>query len=287
VKLVELPTELLNALSEQRMILFAGAGLSALLKLPTWDQLMAHLATELGFAPEIFKQSADNMVLAEYYTIVKGPLGPLRGWMDREWHKNPERVKESKAHELITGLDFPIIYTTNYDRWIEFAFQATNVSFTKISNVGDLQKAKSGDIQIVKFHGDFDDDESIVLTESQYFERLDFEHPLDIKLRGDTLDRGVLFIGYSLADVNMRYLLFRLQQIWKAYGGTQRRPRSYIFLSRPNLVQEKVLEARGITPIVSPLDNASEGLVQFLQNLYDTLHPGIKARDEVGPRFKS
>ena len=77
---------------------------------------------------------------------------------------------------------------------------------------------KLGDTEIVKFHGDFDDDESIVLTESQYFARLSLEHPLDIKLRGDTLDKGILFIGYNLADINMRYLLFKLQQIWNSYG---------------------------------------------------------------------
>jgi hypothetical protein len=268
--------DLMNALAEKRVILFVGAGASASLELPTWNQLMDYLAGELGFAPEIFKRSADNMVLAEYYSLIKGPIGPLRGWMDREWHKNPERIVNSKVHDLITKLHFPIIYTTNYDRWIEFAFQAAKAPFVKISNVGDIQKIKAGDTEIVKFHGDFDDDESIVLTESQYFARLDFEHPLDIKLRGDTLDKGILFIGYSLGDINMRYLLFKLQEIWSAYGGTQRRPRSYIFLTRPNPVQQKVLEARGITAIVSDLDDEKEGLVQFLQGLHDRLYPRIK-----------
>jgi hypothetical protein len=266
--------ELIDAIKNRRVILFAGAGLSALLKLPTWDELMAYLAHELGFAREIFQQSANNMVLAEYYSLVKGPVGPLRGWMDREWHKNPEQIKESKAHQLITKLNFPMVYTTNYDRWIEIAFEKAGVPFTKISNVGDIQKIKAGDTQIIKFHGDLDDDESIVLTESQYFARLNFEHPLDIKLRGDTLDRGVLFVGYGLGDINIRYLWFRLKEIWDAYGGTVRRPDSYIFLSRPNLVQQKVLEARGIIPIVAASDNQSEALIEFLQGLHDGLHPG-------------
>jgi hypothetical protein len=268
--------ELMNELAKGRVILFVGAGLSRPLKLPSWDQLMGHFANDLGFAPEIFLQSADNMILAEYYTLVKGPIGPLRGWMDREWHSDPARIQDSNAHRLITKLSFPIIYTTNFDRWIEIAFEKASVPFTKISNVGDLQKVKAGETQIVKFHGDFDDDESIVLTESQFFKRLNFEHPLDIKLRGDTLDRGILFIGYGLADINIRYLLFRLEEIWAAYGGTQRRPRSYIFVTRPNLVQERVLEARGITPILSNLDDPAEGLVDFLQHLYDGLHPNIQ-----------
>jgi hypothetical protein len=268
--------DLAKAIADRRLILFAGAGVSACLDLPTWNELIDHLAGELGFAPEIFRMSADNMVLSEYYLLEKGPIGPLRGWMDREWHKKRERIKDSKVHELITKLRFPAIYTTNYDRWIEFAFEAASLKFVKISNVGDIQKTKPGDTEIVKFHGDFDDDESIILSESQYFARLSFEHPLDIKLRGDTLDKGILFIGYSLADINIRYLLFKLQQIWNSYGGTQRRPDSYIFLARPNPVQEKVLQARGITPVISDFDNPREGLTQFLQDLYTVLNPGIK-----------
>lgn len=260
--------ELINAVSERRVILFAGSGLSAQLGLPTWGPLMNHLAHELGFAPEIFRQSADNMELAEYYSLIKNSIGPLAEWMNREWHKNPEKIKESRAHNLITKLNFPIIYTTNFDRWIELAFQNAAVPYAKITDVGDIQKAKPGNTHIVKFHGDFDDYKSIVLTESEFFKRLSFEHALDIKLRGDTLGRGVLLIGYSLADINIRYLFFRLHEIWISYGGNQRRPRSYILLNHPNVVQEKVLEARGITPIVSDSDNPSEGLIEFLEELH-------------------
>ncbi len=51
-------------------------------------------------------------------------------------------------------------------------------------------------------------DASIVLGESSYFRRLDLESPLDIKLRADLPGRTVMFIGYSLADVNIRYLFY-------------------------------------------------------------------------------
>ena len=64
--------------------------------------------------------------------------------------------------------------------------------------------------QIIKFHGDFDDDSSLVLTESSFFIALDFESPLDIKLRSDSLEKSLLFIGYSLSDINIRYMLYKL-----------------------------------------------------------------------------
>ncbi|MCD8493636.1 MAG: SIR2 family protein, partial [Geovibrio sp.] len=79
---------------------------------------------------------------------------------------------------------------------------------TKIASVSDMTQIKDGVTQIVKFHGDFDNDDSLVLDESSYYERLEFETPLDIKLRSDVLGKSVLFIGYSLADVNLRFLFF-------------------------------------------------------------------------------
>jgi hypothetical protein len=73
------------------------------------------------------------------------------------------------------------------DKFVHDAHVFGSVAASAIRrSYGDIQKIKAGDIQVVKFHGDFDDEESIILTESQYFARLNFEHPLDIKLQGDT-----------------------------------------------------------------------------------------------------
>lgn len=38
--------------------------------------------------------------------------------------------------------------------------------------------------------------------------------PLDIKLRADALGKSILFIGYSLTDINIRYLLYKLHIQW-------------------------------------------------------------------------
>jgi hypothetical protein len=107
-----------------------------------------------------------------------------------------------------------------------------------------------------------------VLTESSYFERLDFESPLDIKLRSDLLGKAILFIGYSLSDINMRYLFYRLNKMWTASAYANVRPTSYMFLVAPNPVQEAILKSRGITPIVSSEPNYGEGLQKFLTDLH-------------------
>ncbi|MFS0635519.1 SIR2 family protein [Mesobacillus foraminis] len=99
-------------------------------------------------------------------------------------------------------MDFPIIYTTNFDRWLEHAYDYYKKEYVKITNVAEIARTRNDKTQIIKFHGDFDDDSSLMLTESNYFNRLDFETSLDIKLRSDSLEKSILFIGYSLSDIN-------------------------------------------------------------------------------------
>lgn len=259
--------ELAGAIRNKKAILFAGAGLSMNLGLPSFSSLIGKLAEELEFDPEIFRMSGDYLTLAEYYYQIKGKLGPLRSWMDTTWHSPEVDISSSVIHKAIVELKFSTIYTTNYDRWIEKSFEYWKIPYSKIANVSDIASAKEDQTQIIKFHGDFDDDESIVLTESSYFERMNFESPIDIKLRSDVLGKTVLFLGYSLSDINTRYLLYRLQKQWEKERDNKMRPKSYIFLTRPNVVQEEILRARGVVPIVAETDDSKASLEKFLSEL--------------------
>jgi hypothetical protein len=258
---------LINSIKQQNVVLFVGAGVSMNLGLLSWKALINKMAEDLGFEPGQFNTFGDYLALAEYYKIRKGSLGGLRSWMDRTWHSDSVNIAESEVHRLIVETDFPIIYTTNYDRWLEISFDHYQRPYTKITNVTDLVRIREDATQIVKFHGDFDDDRSLVLDETSYFERLEFESPLDIKLRSDVLARSVLFIGYSLSDVSLRYLFYKLDKLWKTHGKYSVRPRSYIFVPRPNPVQEAVLDQWGISMISSDKGDPKTSLVEFLQTL--------------------
>ncbi len=265
--------DLVDAIRRRRAILFVGAGVSKNVGVPTTGEIVNEIARQLGYDPQEFRSLADHRALAEFYYLTKGTLGPLRSWMDVTWHRADMDVRDSQVHRLIVELSFPIIYTTNYDRWLERAFEAYGKEYIKITNVGDLLKSREGVTQIVKFHGDFDDDESIVLTESSFFGRMGFESALDLKLQSDVLGRPVLFIGYSLSDINIRYLLYKLQRLWESSKLSQLRPKSYVFLSAANPVQERVLRRRGIEPIVSEREHPGEGLAQFLSGLLERIAP--------------
>lgn len=258
--------ELIERIRTGNVILFVGAGVSATLNLPTWSQMLRKVAVDLDYDPDIFSMYGDPLVLAEYYKIQKGNLKGLTDWMREKWKIDDNRIRDSFVYQKIVELDFPVIYTTNFDTCLEQAFRIFKKPFTKIARVQDICKCKKGVTQIVKLHGDVGNYHNMVLTESSYFDRMDFESPLDIKLRSDILGKSILFIGYSLSDINIRFLLYKLNKMW-GFGNKKSQPRSYIFMANPNRIQEEVMRSRNITPIIGENTDRTESLEAFLEML--------------------
>ena len=81
------------------------------------------------------------------------------------------------------------------------------------------------------------------------------------------LGNSVLFIGYSLNDLNIRLLFYKLTEMWDRATLTSARPKSYIFANRPNPVAEEVLRHWGIEMIDSEEDDPQKALTDFLKEL--------------------
>lgn len=272
---------LADLISQRRAILFAGAGLSMAVGLPSWDKLIRHMCGELGIDAGGFSHPGSYQALAEYYRIKKGSIRPLTDWMRRQWQVSDQKVRSSPIHQLILKLDFPIIYTTNYDANLERAYELHGRDFIKIKDARDLALSIDGLVQIVKFHGDIEQDGSLVLAESDYFARLRFESPVDIKFRADALARSVLFLGYSMSDMNIRLLLYRLWEIWHESGLDRQRPISFLFTSRPEPVQEAVLACRGIKVLSVDSQDPEAALLGFLSDLTQRVHRLRKSTPEA------
>lgn len=260
--------DLKQAIKKRNAVLFVGSGVSAGLGVPTWMGLMDEIARQLKFDPSVFHATSSNyLTMAEFYKLKFGSIGPLRSWMDRNWNVSDNVIKKSDVHKIIVELDFPIIYTTNYDNNIENTYRIYNKNIDKVVDVRNLLSISSGDPCIIKLHGDFSSDDSIVLTETDYFNRLEFDSPLDIKLRSDVLAKPMLFIGYSMSDINVRLLLHKLWKIWDRDSFRNIRPPSYLFLTKPNEIEETVLEKWGVKVIVGDHDDPTASLSHFLQSL--------------------
>ena len=85
----------------------------------------------------------------------------------------------------------------------ERAFQLSGRAHRVVAVEAHMGSNSGSETEIVKFHGDLNNPEQIVLTESQYEKRLRFDSALDTKLRSD-LQAGSTYSGYSFRDPNFR-----------------------------------------------------------------------------------
>lgn len=262
-------SQIVDALERRKAILFVGAGVSMSVGLPSWSRLIEFMTVDLDMPdePVAASHATTYQSIAECYRLKHGSLDCLVEWMKTEWSVAPETLRDSPLHRLIVELDFPIVYTTNYDSNLELAYEAHGHPFTKITRARDVAAAPSGGTQIVKYHGDFSDPDTLVVSESDYFERLSFDAPLDLKFRSDAFGCSVLFIGYSMSDLNIRFLMHRLWSTWKRTGDEGHRPPSFLFMFEPNEVQTRVLKRWGVEVLEGHGGSSQDSLLQFLINL--------------------
>jgi len=258
--------DLVECLKRGEVMLFIGAGISMNLGLPSFNGLIDDLAEKMGYESDILRIYGDNLALAEFYQIKKKSITELIEWLNIYWNQG-RNIEDSKIHKLILQLKCNIIYTTNYDNWIEKAHEINEIKYQKISNMSEIKNIADGKVQIIKYHGDLSDEKSIVLTESSYFDRMEFDNPIDIKFRYDSIRKSVLYLGYSLNDINIRYLLYKIHKLWEQSVFGNDKPKSFIFLTDPNPVQKKILEKRGIVVFESKNSDRSKGLETFLEEL--------------------
>ena len=95
----------------------------------------------------------------------------------------------------------------------------------------------------------------MVLSESQYMNRMRLESPMDFKLRADILGRAVLFIGYSFRDPNVDYIFHVVNSLFKALPDSSSGRRAYIILPAPSEFERRLFQNRNIDVIpVDPMN---------------------------------
>lgn len=295
--------QLAELIADKKVMLFVGAGISASLKFPDWKGLIENLGKNAGFAEGLFQLHGDYAMLAEYarlmedrtegkkvYDIVKESFEITEEI--REKLKNP---RASKIYHQLLELDFPVIYTTNYDHLLEEFYGIKGHECVAVTRESEMEEAEGrgcGCTRIMKFHGDIknipdtvDGREPIVLTESQYFERMDFAAPMDRFFRKDLEKYHVLFLGYGLSDINVKMLMYLAARMQEQAGGKEKdgktengsekegkmakaKPaKAYIYTATPNLVQREVFRMNGIISFTGTERDKAKGTADFLEML--------------------
>jgi len=151
--------------------------------------------------PDLLRLRGTDLQILEYFKIIKGgSLAELTNWLSQQFAAaRDEDIMASALFAQLSSLNnCNVYYTTNYDDFIERALAKTGRKTHVVMSEHSINHDRSS-VEVVKFHGDFNSPDQMVLSESQYMDRMRLESPLDFKLRSDLLGRAVLFIGYSVS----------------------------------------------------------------------------------------
>lgn len=111
---------------------------------------------------------------------------------------------DTSDHQKLTRIPhIHTIITTNYDTLLEDIYGQEKCYVVR--NTQDLTNLSKDKVNIIKIHGDFQSEESILLTKQDYTNY--FVKTKDSLLwkfvQAEILTKDILFIGYSLEDSNV------------------------------------------------------------------------------------
>ena len=269
------PLELKKNYEEGRLLPFIGAGLSMAVSWsenerirrgPSWKELVDKAAKLLNFEdPDLLRVRGTDIQILEYYRLINNNNATeLTNWLVREMYPPREALKESKIHKALSSLSkCKVFYTTNFDTFLEDSFNLNDRKNKVVAKEHDMCKANDDECEIIKFHGDLNNTDMLVLSEADYERRLSLTTELDYRLKADLLNRTVLFLGYSFRDTNVSYL-FRLicEQFSKNNGISA--PRAYIVVKHPSDFEKRLFANRKIQIIPANTDDLSSYIVELL-----------------------
>lgn len=229
--------KILELALKDKLVLWAGAGLSAEANYPTGWELTEKLFERLSeeekkFVPKDLLKISDYLANRE-----ENGRDKLISILKEIFIIEP---KQSESHEMVRKMAFfNTIITTNYDELFEDYIPGIQV----IKKTKDLTRSKSNSRKLIKIHGDLNSPKNLVLTEADY-SRLYEKDDKDLfwsKIRLELTEKAVLFIGYGFNDLNVRGLFDYLDRKLKKFNQPK-------FLVSPDLQKDQLakLESFGI-----------------------------------------
>lgn len=213
-------TELANEFLRDKIVPFIGAGFSKNVNsdIPIGKTLADLLGQELGPSSEQWSEW-DPLRIAELFVHRYGKRR-LMEILEQKLNASDKEIAASNAHTHLATLHPSRIYTTNFDCFLERTLRNTPILSERIASIHELAHAIRGRTQVVKLHGtlpsgpsDRVDPENLIISESDYYQRIRQGHPFEELLVTDIAERSLMFIGYSLSDPNISYIWNYLSEL--------------------------------------------------------------------------
>lgn len=274
-----IPPQLLQHLRERRLLLFAGAGLSAQAGLPTWRSLVQDVVDATiaeAMQGEESRRELEGMIaagkwlqIADHCKLKLGP-GEYARLLGERLSDFGKPVPE--AHRLAVRLPFAAWVTTNYDKLLERAYAEERGGLPKTLTSLDTEALGrllfDGAPFVLKAHGDLDKPDSLVFTSRDYRDLIHGNAAFSAAFSAILLTHSVLFVGYSLADPDFNLLLDRQLLTFRGFA-----PERYALMSGIGKVEEEYLWRVCQIRVIPYAEGQHEAVPAFFQRLADRLEP--------------
>lgn len=289
-----------QTLSEGRLSIFAGSGISVESGLPAWDGFIdkyIEICEELNKSLEPCYQFTDIIAdakaskdknLISTITALKGKVKEVKthgvntDFCDDELNALFYGADPCEYHKTIVATNYKHIITTNYDALLEKAAKLEGYtslltraySYTEQQNLS--MAIYSGKTAIIHAHGKIADIklDQFVLTEEDYLAIMKHNPGFRLIINSIFLTNSVIFAGYGGSDPHFEDIISDLNMTLNWNAGGVDLPRCYIMLRKDK-----------VTPIREFLsDKHRVDIITF--NEYSQMKVFLKELERSCPRVK-
>ncbi|MEP2024048.1 MAG: SIR2 family protein [Reichenbachiella sp.] len=210
---MELPKEIVKAIENNDLVIFAGAGLSMKFGLPDWRNLVKDIIQNSGkkeFVP--FLEILDNGTMSpvDVLEVIKDEHNEVKRYINKNFHVENGDLK---LHKNLLELSGQII-TTNYDDAFELAAEGkiNSTISTSTFNISEINKSKNP--YIFNLHGSYREADNCVIFNKDYAKLYKEDNATISKLKSIFSEKTILFIGFGFKDLDLKRLFSHLDRIF-------------------------------------------------------------------------
>ena len=280
-------------LSNRKMSIFAGAGISVPSGLPTWGGFVdkyIEICQQLNEAITDPRLKFDSIIadahkcktsdLISVVSALKSKVieckenGINTDWVDSRLNKMFAQANPNDFHKSIVSTDYKYIITTNYDSLLEDAAEnlgykqllVRSYSYTEHKNLS--MAVYSGETAIIHAHGkmEYVKLDQFVLTNEDYLSIMKHNPGFRLIINSVFLTTSVLFAGYGANDPHFEDIISDLNATLEWDNEGTGLPRCYILLKKDEVspIKEYLSDKRRVDII--PFDSFDEE-AEFLKEL--------------------
>ena len=226
-----------EARNSRKLVILAGAGVSAESSVPTWSDLIA----EMRRSADIPKAEQDYLKIAQMYFNQR---------QSKEYYDTIRRVLKyrktvpNRNHRTLFDLAPEHIITTNYEDLFEQVVEQEALAYSFVRRDQELPTAANTNL-VIKMHGDLDM-QNIVLKEDDYI-NYNQNFPLIHNYVGGLFaSRLVLFVGFSFSDWNLKLILQQVRNVLSNHA----QPAYMLTGNQLTSAEIQYFKERGVIPLI-------------------------------------